>query len=205
MRLTPAVVLLALQSLAPLHAQSRRPTEDGVVRKTIEKVYYDVRGDSPAALALQLRRYGPQARGERYFGMTEWEVNADYLWHEEPNACTLRDLKIHVAVQTHLPRWRLPPHAPRWLRRAWSRFLTALDRHERGHRDLAEEAADAIRRRLVSLRSSTCRRVEARAHREMVALLYDYEQRNLAYDRATHYGGTQGAVWPPESWVPGTH
>lgn len=175
------------------------------MRSNIEKVYYEVEGDTPRALAVQLGQLGPEARGKRFFGLTEWEVNAEYRWREQPNGCTINDLTVQVRVQTHLPRWQRPAHAPQELTGAWTRFVASLDRHEHGHRALAEEAAEAIRSKLASLRTATCARIEGRAHREVVTLLHEYERRNLAYDAATGHGRTQGAVWPPGPWPQGTH
>jgi predicted secreted Zn-dependent protease len=204
-RILSVVLLLGLLSLSPARAQSHAKTSVGVVRSHAEKVYYEVEGDTPHALAMQLDQRGPRARGQRFFGMTEWEVNAEYRWRERPNGCAIDELTVHVAVQTHLPRWRRPAHASSSLRGAWSRFLAALDGHEDGHRALAEEAAESIRRRLATLRTRTCRRIEAQAHREMLALLDEYERRNLAYDAETGHGRTQGAVWPPGPWPRGTN
>lgn len=197
MRFLSVVLLLALLSASSVRAQPRSPQNAGVVRSAIEKVYYDVEGDTPGALAVELRRHGPQARGRGYFGLTEWKVDAAYRWDERPGTCTLGGLTVRVVVQTHLPRWRRPPHAPRSLSGAWRRFLAALDLHEHGHRALAEEAAEALRRRLASLRASTCGRIETRARQEILTLLDEYERRNHAYDAATDHGRSQGAVWPP--------
>jgi predicted secreted Zn-dependent protease len=204
-RFPSAVLLLALLSPPILHAQPRPPTAAGVVRSTVEKVYYEVEGDSPGALAVALRQRGPRARGKRFFAMTAWKVNAEYRWRERPTACAIGDLTVRVAVQMHLPRWRRPRRASPSLDGAWGRFLAALDQHEQGHRALAEEAAEAIRRRLAPLQATTCERVEARAHREMRSLLDEYERHNLAYDEATGHGRTQGATWPPSPWPSGTH
>ena len=204
-RIFPAVLLLTLLSLASPRAQVLAQADVGVIRSQTEKVYYDVEGDTPHAIAVQLGQRGPRARGQRFFGMTEWEVNAEYRWRERPTGCSIDDLTIRVAVQTHLPRWRRPAHAAPSLQGAWGRFLAALDQHEHGHRALAEDAAEAIRQRLASLRTATCARIEARAHREMEALLDEYERRNLAYDATTGHGRTQGAVWPPGPWTRGTH
>ena len=204
MRVLSVLLLLALLSPSS-RAQSRSQAGVGVVHSHTEKVYYDVEGDTPHALAVQLGQRGPQARGKRYFGMTEWKVNAEYRWRERPGGCSINDLTVRVEVQTHLPRWRRPAHASPSLRGAWSRFLLALDGHEEGHRVLAEEAAESIRRRLGALRTATCERIETRAEREMMALLNEYERRNLAYDMETGHGRVQGAVWPPGPWPRGTH
>lgn len=172
-------------------------SDPGIVSLRIEKVYYDVEGETPDALAAQLVRYGPQVRGKRYFGLTEWAVDAEYRWVRRPTGCSINSLTVRAAVQTHLPRWGRSATASRELRGAWDRFLHALDWHEHGHRALAEEAAEVIRVRLGALRAPSCAHLEVQAHREVITVLNEYETYNNAYDVATDHGRSQGAVWPP--------
>lgn len=201
--LLPALLLVSLSTMA-VQAQPHVFIADGArdpgaVSVRVEKVYYDVEGATPAALADELGRRGPQASGERYFGLTEWEVEADYRWDKRPGECRIKHLRVRASVQTHLPRWRRAAVAPTPLSRAWTRFLAALDWHEHGHRVLAEEAAESIRTRLVALRAPTCARVESSAYDEMRDVLNEYERYNEDYDAATDHGRSQGAVWPPNS------
>ena len=207
-RLTVAALLFLLGGSA-LHAQPRAATfpgpvttasdraSAGVVRLHLDKVYYDVDGATPGALAAALEARGPRMRGRRFFGMTEWEVRANYRGARRADACHVQDLTVRVSVETHLPRWRRRHSASPALQRAWSQFLDALDRHEQGHRVLAEQAAEAIRMRLAALEAPTCRRLEAAAYREVDLVIDEYEEHNETYDRGTDHGRRQGAVWPP--------
>jgi len=183
------------QPLALLMAETADP---GAVSIRVEKVYYDVEGETPAALAAQLGRHGPRVENGRFFSLTEWEVRTEYRWDQRPDGCRLVGLRVRASVQTHMPRWRRTDAAPESLSGAWGRFLAALDWHEHGHRDLAEEAAEAIQKRLSTLRAPTCPRVEARAYGELIDVLNEYEQYNRDYDAATDHGRSQGAVWPPK-------
>ena len=197
----PLLILLAASSSAqPQAFDAPLPSDPGIVSLRIEKVYYDVEGETPDALAAQLVRYGPQVSGKRYFGLTEWEVNAEYRWVRQPIGCSVHSLFVQASVQTHLPRWGRSAAASRELRGAWNRFLHALDWHEHGHRALAEEAAEAIRVRLAALHAPSCAHLEAQAHRAVIVVLNEYETYNNAYDVATDHGRSQGAVWPPRLW-----
>lgn len=203
MRLLLPVLLLVLWDTSALQAQPwalliDETADPGAVSIHVEKVYYDVEGETPAALAAQLGRHGPRVQGGRFFSLTEWEVNAAYRWDQRPDGCRLQGLRVRASVQTHMPRWRRTAAAPTSLSGAWRRFLAALDWHEHGHRVLAEDAAETIRKRLRTLRASTCPRVEAMAYREMDDVLNEYEQYNRDYDAATGHGRSQGAVWPPK-------
>lgn len=199
----PWLVLLCAAS-AP-HAQPRvggapivrTSGDEGTVQLSVEEVYYEVEGDTPAALAETLEERGPRRNGASYFGMTEWEVDAAYRLVRRPGSCRLGALTVRARVQTQLPRWHRTATAPATLREAWAGFLEALDQHERGHRALAEDAAEVLRRRLVALRGPTCAHLEAQAHREVVVVLNDYERHSNEYDAATGHGRGQGAVWPP--------
>ena len=190
--LTAEAATPAVEAFAPAAAP-----RSGVVRKRTESVYYEVDGVSRAALAAALRERGPELFGQQFFGMTEWEVSAGYRPVEGAAGCAIDDLTVQVEITTHLPQWRRAAAAPQELKGAWDQFLSALDRHEHGHRALAEEAAEAIRHRLLSVSTPACDRLDPMAQREMSAVMREYEARNLAYDSETGHGRTQGAVWPP--------
>lgn len=181
-------------SVAKAAAPSVEP-KAGTVRTRTETVYYEVEGASRADLAAALQEHGPNLQGRRFFGMTEWEVSAGYRPIEGASGCAMDAITVEVAITTHLPRWDRSAPVPASLRGAWDRFLHALDRHEHGHRALAEDAAEAIRGRLLATTASTCDRLDLAAQRTMAAVMREYEARNLAYDAETGHGRTQGAVW----------
>lgn len=173
----------------------------GLLEERTETVYYDVHGRTPYALASSLATHGPEHNGERYFGMTEWEVRASYGRRVEAGTCRLTDIAVHLDVDISLPRWRNGAEEDA-LRTEWDAFVHALDEHEHGHRALAVEAADTIRQRLVTLRADDCRTLWRKAETTMIAVMADYDERHRAYDLFTNHGYTQGVVWPraSEDW-----
>ncbi len=205
MRLVPLALLLAA-TLALAQPGSRSPAlvvpgppEVGTVERHVEEVYYDVAGETAGELARSLRARGPASEGQRFFGLTEWEVNAEYRWVGRATGCSVEDLTVRLAVTVQLPRWRPPLGASRPLRQAWRAFEAALAEHEAGHVRLADEAAEAIRWRLASFRTPTCEDAEAAARQAVGEIIEVYASRNDAFDRETRHGGTTGAAWPPPS------
>ncbi|MDX1532072.1 MAG: DUF922 domain-containing protein, partial [Rhodothermales bacterium] len=190
-------LLAVLPLLAAAQPYSNADPEVGRVEVITEEEFYDVEGATAEALAGTLLARGPRVGGKRFFGKTEWEVMAEYRWVERATGCAIEDLDVYALVTVRLPRWQDPHAAPPTLRQQWSRFISALERHERRHRDLAEEAAHAIRWRLVSVRARTCDAIEAAAQREVQHVLDSYERRQRQYDEHTGHGQTQGATWPP--------
>lgn len=170
----------------------------GVLEERTETVYYDVHGRTPSALASSLASRGPKHGGERYFGMTAWTLRASYDRRTEAGTCRLTDVAVHLDVEISLPRWQ-GGHGADALRADWDEFVDALDAHEHGHRDLALDAADAVRAALVELRRSDCRTLWRDAEATMIAVMADYDERHRAYDLHTNHGVTQGVLWPRTS------
>lgn len=169
----------------------------GTVAAHAETVYYEIEGLSRAEITASLRAHGPDVRGQRFFGLTEWEMSVGYRPAEVEAGCAIDDLKVHVSTETHLPRWPSNAVASPALSGAWDRFITALDHHEDGHRVLAEEAAETVRQRLLAVSAPTCDDLDGAARREMAAVMQEYEALQHAYDAETEHGRTQGAIWPP--------
>ena len=186
-----------LAAAVPSPTVSAPVASAGIVRAQSETTYYDVRGRDRADLAAALRQNGPRIQGSRFFGLTEWQVSVEYRPSDQAEHCAIRDLTVHVEVETHLPRWNPPSDASADLHRAWEQFVAALDEHEHGHRALATEAAEAIREGLAAAHASACDELDPVAQRTMQQVMNTYESHNLAYDARTGHGRTQGAVWPP--------
>lgn len=192
--------LLVLLLLLPLgaRAQFAPDPEIGRVETAVEVAYYDLTGTTLQDLSASLDARGPRQGGRRFFGLTEWEVNAEYRWTPRDTGCAMDDVVVRVAVLTTMPRWRPRGSVHPRTRHAWERFVHALGAHEAEHQALALEAGDALRWRLVALREPTCHTMKRAAERTITDVLSEYEARNRAYDHRTGHGRTQGAVWPPE-------
>lgn len=199
MRSAIVLFLLSLGAADPNGPPDAPAPMIGVVEERFETVYYDVPGRTAQALATSLATRGPEYQGRRFFGLTEWEVSVEYHWTERPAGCTMEDVTIHLAVETHLPRRSDDLDHDAELRAEWDGFVERLDAHERGHRDLAVEAADAMRHQLGALRAVDCHAMRRRADRTVMAVMDTYDARHRIYDGFTNHGHTQGVAWPRPS------
>lgn len=182
---------------APPMASSAVESRTGTVAANAETVYYEVEGLSRSEISAALRAHGPSVRGQQFFGLTEWEMSAGYLPAKIEGGCAVDDLTVRVSTTTHLPQWPSDAVASEALREAWDRFVMALTHHEHGHRVLAEQAAEVVRQRLLTVSAPTCAALDGMARGAMADVMREYEARQHAYDADTEHGRTQGAVWPP--------
>lgn len=196
MRLLAILLPLLPTWVGPSATEAPSPAAAGTVVERVDFAYYDIEGDSPHTLSAALATHGPEYGGHRFFGMTEWSLSADYRVDKTAAGCTLADITVMIDVETQLPHWRESWRSDGALRTEWYRFLGALDRHERGHRDLAREAADAVRRHLAEFKTDNCTTVRREAHWVAVDVMNDFDARHRAYDLSTGHGHSQGAVWP---------
>lgn len=203
MRLYALTLLLLFIPEAVAQRAAGGGADVGRVERHIETVYYDVEGTTVAELAEALQRLGPQTEGQRFYGLTQWQLNAEYQWVESSGGCAIENPVVRVAVTMTLPRWTPPRGTPGELVGAWNRFARALEQHEHEHRRLAEEAAEAIRWELATLRLPNCTHAESRAQQRVADIVQDYNRRNARYDEQTRHGITEGAVWPPRRRVGG--
>jgi predicted secreted Zn-dependent protease len=96
----------------------------------------------------------------------------------------------HVLV----PRWRPPRSAPEALAAEWDRYLAAVEAHERGHVDIAIEAARTLLRELEALaRFHDLKALRAAASEAAVAVIAAAHEEERAYDASSEHGALQGA------------
>lgn len=196
-RLPIICLLLLLAPAAAAQVHGGGGVAVGEVQRHVDIVYYEVEGRTAGELARSLQQRGPTLGGKRFFGQTDWTINAAYEWHADVTGCRVQNLVVRLLVRITLPRWTPPPTAPQDLVAAWNRFVRALAAHEHNHRRLADEAAEAIRWDLATLRYASCATAAARAQKRVAAIIEDYSRRNRLYDARTSHGATEGAVWPP--------
>lgn len=188
------VRLLACTLLLALPALSARA--EPTVK--VDTHYYDIRGASAAELRQQMSRLGPPDRdGRRYDAYTKWYVAWRFTYHEDGKSCRIERVTTSADVTYTLPRWKVPRAAAPELTAHWDRYLAALQTHEDGHRDFGVRGAHEVEQQIRALPAhGSCRELEAAANAAGHRVLDKYRAQELAYDRDTRHGATQGAVFP---------
>lgn len=128
-------------------------------------------------------------------GLTRQDLETSYRLDPSPTGCRLGALSVRMDLSMDLPAWRPAGTTRRALRERWQRMVTALTRHEEGHRDNAVWAARELHQRLSNLgHAPDCRTLAKRAQHEMFRIRLRFDLREQAYDRRTGHGVRQGSV-----------
>ena len=168
----------------------------GAVNTTIGEINYAVSGGSEREVLESLRAGGPKSEGSAFFGLTVTELEYRYYKVTENGACRIEDVVVDLNVEITLPEWSGSRAADAELRSAWSRFSTALRRHENMHRDLAVQGAEGVREALEGLRTRSCATADEEAQQAAERVRIETEAAHRDFDHQTEHGRTQGAVWP---------
>jgi predicted secreted Zn-dependent protease len=160
--------------------------------------YYEVGGESAEDVRHMMNRRGVRWKdGKTYDAVTRWHVRWTYRYERTDGRCRVSEVTTYVDVVIRLPLWNAGDDISPALRNRWDAYFSALHRHELGHRrfgiDAAEEIEEAISRLDPQL---DCADLEAVANELGKRILERYRREEIAYDRNTRHGYTQGAVFP---------
>lgn len=161
-------------------------------------VYYKIEGSTAQELRQQMDRLGPlDDNGRRWSALTRWHVHWSYSYDRRDGECATGPVKVRLEITFTMPRWDAPAGAPQDLVERWQAYLSALEAHERGHAEIAEQAAEAVLEAMQALPVYlTCQALETDADALGERIIDQYRQRQADYDRETGHGHTQGAHFP---------
>ncbi len=163
-----------------------------------ETVYYNVQGTSADELRTQLNKFGVKGSdGKTYYGYATWNVSWRYLCRSDMTNCWITSVQTTVRIKFTLPKWIDRSEAPEELRQKWDKYITALERHERRHRDIAVETAFQVERAIAGMKlrggcDGLKREANALGHR----LVDNCKKRQSDYDARTNHGKLEGAQFP---------
>lgn len=163
--------------------------------------YYSVSGNTVLALQSQMQQFGPfnELEERHYAAYTSWYVEWSYDYAMTDRGCKITSTEGKVDITFTLPRWDIPPNTPQSLVSAWNQFLTAVQIHENGHVDHGISAGTEILHLLNHLPAyPSCQDLKTAAGAATQQIIQYYNQQDLAYDRETQHGLTQGAIFPPQ-------
>ena len=188
-----AVLVVSACSSAP-----RNPVLDkyppGVNGRTTV-FYYDITGRTFDELRTDMRRRGPKIDGTSFVGEARSPMR--WSWRTESaggSSCTIREVTVSVNAQITLPRWKPTADAEPGLETEWKRFITALEEHEAGHKDISAKAGREITNRIRGL-SGLCNQLGTRANDIARTIVARATEEQKLYDATTRHGLTQGTAF----------
>jgi predicted secreted Zn-dependent protease len=159
--------------------------------------FYDVRGSTAAELRAEIARLGPVSEGTRHQGLTNWRITWQTVTTSDRGKCSATAANVTYAVEIVIPRWVNEVGAPQALSTSWRTYLTGLLRHEHGHRDIAEEGVEEVRRVLKNpVSQATCAAAAAALNGAGKAIVDKTGARQRQYDKDTDHGRGQGVRLP---------
>ena len=183
--------------IVPTPATTHNVTLAATVSATLKRVnipnakmaYYEITGNSAAALRKQMDSLGPSdAQGHHADAYTDWYI--DWNWPGYGRAdCDLSQVRVSYALTVTFPSWQPAVDADPELVDHWQRYTQRLALHEKGHVDSVIKGERSMRQ---AVQRATCTTAEAAAQ-QVLESLHTFDTH---YDQKTDHGATQGATFP---------
>lgn len=156
--------------------------------------YYDIRGATAQELRDQMKKLGVRhTDGKMYVANTRCPIKWDFHYSKTRNGCRIDSVTVTVYVTYLYPRWVNLLDGSNELRVKWSRFITALETHEEGHRDRAVDAATRIESAIANLAPRmNCQDLAVAANALGKRIAEELKREQVQYDVETKHGITQG-------------
>ena len=190
----PVFIALLLQFACSFSRSEVQPAEG--FHSSENSKFYDLAGQSAKQLIAQMKESGPLGKdGKRSFGKTDWTIHWSYRYETRGGAVVFTRVTVTAAANFIVPRKQAPADANDRMAAEWARFSTALMIHERGH---AENATRHARQLYAVLHDhgpfASREELEAFVKAEGDKCIADANAEDLAYDKRTRHGDTQGAT-----------
>ena len=160
---------------------------------------YRVSGFTYDDIYREMQRNGPGTDeiGVRLgLHLSSWRWS--YRFSQPPaGRCSLVEATVLLKSTIVLPHWTNVSTAPPEITRGWRPFLEALTRHEEGHRSRAKAQGVFLWQSLLGLEADDCDTLQQLVDETAQRVIAEGREAQLAYDRDTGHGLTQGAAWPP--------
>ena len=130
--------------------------------------------------------------GRRFHGYVAWELRWRFSWHPTPEGrCRIAEVHTWLKAEITLPSLR---GAQADALQLFEPYINALREHELGHFRIAQVAAKRVDQGIRTLPvANSCEALEHGANALGYRLVEEARVEEVAYDRQTQYGRTQGA------------
>jgi len=190
-RITIIILILFALSVTPKSAISAP-----IVK--LKTDYYLISGGTASEIRNDIDRKTPirESRAS-HDAHTDWFVKWNYWWDQSNGLCTITKVETKVNIQFILPKLKTSSTLPKALRQKWKIYMTALLRHEDGHKNISIRAANEIESKILNMASRrTCKQLEIDVNHIGNKTLKKFRAIEKEYDRKSNHGMNDGAVFP---------
>lgn len=160
---------------------------------------YTISGFTRDDILREMYRKGPgtDQLGPRLgLHVSQWRYSYEYTRSGSSRRCRVLEAQVLLRSVVVVPDWTNVSTVAPHVSAGWRSFLQALKVHEDGHRQRAKALGATLWTSLLGLEGTDCTELEAMVRATAEDVLADGQEAQLAYDRQTGHGATQGATWP---------
>jgi predicted secreted Zn-dependent protease len=162
-----------------------------------EYKYYPITGSTSAELRQQMSNNGPIIDGSHFDAKVNWHINWYYHWTDYHSNCSITSLDITVLINHVMPEWLNEQSTSSEKQLQWKTYLNNLKIHEQGHADNALRAAQVIESAVLQAPAMpNCKTLKNTLDNISYQIIKKHNEWDITYDKQTHHGRTQGAVYP---------
>jgi predicted secreted Zn-dependent protease len=152
--------------------------------------YYDIYAVESAAIRTELNKKRPFNDGDAH---TNWHYS--WRWDGGPNGeCGTKSARVTFSGLVTLPRLANASKVSSATAADWSRYMSALIRHEAGHLSQAYNAQHSL---IEAIRNADCATANSAGEEAVKAM----RRQDIEFDRRTNHGMRNGAVFPQPRWA----
>ncbi len=146
--------------------------------------HYEIRGDSPEELNLEMH-----AKGQGANGMTTAKVKYDFMCQGGGDTYAIRSISSKCMAKMRLPKWYGVDNASPEFKEIWNKYYSALRTHEMGHVLICAKTAKQVKDALESIPSaSMCTGISQLADESAEKAVSDMPGKQEQYDADTLHG-----------------
>lgn len=162
-------------------------------REQLNYDYYHVPTKPEQSLFRAMQQASPiRQHSKTYFGSTRWTIDWRMTWQETTRGtCAITNVQVKLNATILMPRLVGASTAQQ---ARFVRFESALKTHELGHYALGQESAKRIQQTIRNMpEMPDCSSLETAANGRGNRVIEQARAQEIAYDRETNHGITQGA------------
>jgi len=156
--------------------------------------YYSVTGSNLREIHQSFRQGRPWRGTGGHDGFTVWNLTWRFGTAHNGSVCRMTTFSTTTSINITLPQWLAPTNATDELKAEWTRYISALGKHEYGHAQFALAAAADMQKRAREVsQDASCDGLKQRINSVCETVVQKYKQMDDAYDQRTEHGIKEGA------------
>lgn len=158
------------------------------VTENVVRTPYTVSGNTNAEVRADIDTKRPNG----WDAYTTWNVNWRYWYRVSDAGCAIDRIEVDLKIVFTMPKL-VTSNAE--VRKSFDAYIAKLQIHEDGHADVGRHVARKIQTTVAMMTAPNCDELGQKVNAEGTTIAREGNRMDLAYDKRTNHGETQGARW----------